>query len=142
MTKNSRSTTRVKRISYVGMGADQILSLYPTEFTDCRIQHDWPGRFDRGFVRWTTIGPGLRDRRSRCKRCGYEKVEHFDASWNKVKPDTPSYPRGYLTTGTGLRRPDFRAHSYSTDFAIALDRGEVEDLQEHPEGTTDEVDEE
>lgn len=129
--------TRQKRLTYTGMGPDQILGLYPVDFIDCRIMgHDWPGRRDIGLVKWSYAGRGLIDRTVVCKRCGYMKVEHYNNHFDMVDTPHTYYPPGYLTAGTGLKKRDFRSHGYSVDFAAANNRGEVEPLEDEQTGST------
>lgn len=102
------------------MEADEILSLYPDEFLDCRTGHAWN---KRGI--WNLVGPEVWELSYGCA-CGAKKVSLVDDKTKRqIRHPYIRYSPGYLTPRTGLTRDDFRTGFQTRDFDRADKDGRV-----------------
>lgn len=103
------------------MATDEILSIYPQEYLECRIGHDWTRR-----PVWNMVGPRVWELSVGCGRCGSKKVSLIDDKTKReVRKPYTRYPSGYLTPRTGLTRSDFKTGNNVRDFDRASKEGRI-----------------
>lgn len=127
-----RKTSKLPKWSE--LESDEILSIYPDAFLECRIGHDWTRRPIWNLV---STRPKVWEKVVGCRRCTATKASLVDdKTKQQVRAPYTKYPTGYLTPRTGLTRSDFDTNFNVRDFDRAMKDGRVHHtLVEDEEGT-------
>lgn len=102
---------------------DQILANYSKTLLPCKAdQHSW----SRNYV-WELIDPRTLERQQVCRDCKLLRYTEVDFSTGARLTNFKyrGYPRGYITSGSGLKKADFQQRLNHESIAKAVQAGKV-----------------